>query len=105
MHEAYTAMLVGVVSAAVAIGAMLFSRHLAAAAYTVVNLTAVFLMIALVTCGYETIPPFSRTASVHVSRLIYLVVSSLMFVNTMLIHAFLNRSKGAALADLFSIER
>jgi hypothetical protein len=105
MYEAYAAMLVGVVSAAAAIAAMVFSRRLAPLAYTTVHLAAILLMIMLVTFGYETIPLFARMTPVYVSRLIYLGVSSVIFVNTMLIHTFLNRSKGAALADLFSIER
>lgn len=94
MYEAYAAMLVGIVSAAAAIGALIGSRHLPPLPFTAVHLTATLLMIMLVTFGYEAIPPAARTAPAHMSRLIYLGVSSVMFVNTMLVHAFLNRSKG-----------
>jgi hypothetical protein len=94
MYEAYAAMLVGIVSAAAAIGALIGSRHLPPLLYTAVHLTATLFMIILVTCGYEAVPPAVRIAPAYLSRLIYLGVSSVMFVNTMLLHAFLNRSKG-----------
>jgi hypothetical protein len=93
MYEAYAAMLVGIVSAAGAIGALIGSRHLSPLFYTAVHLIATLFMIMLVTFGYEAVPPAARTAPAYMSRLIYLGVSSVMFVNTMLIHAVLNRSK------------
>lgn len=104
MYEAYAAMLIGIVSAAAAIGAMIGSRHLSPLLYTAVHVAATLAMILLVTFGYEAVPVSARTEPVHVSRLIYLAVSSLMFVNTMLIHAFLNRTKRTSLANLFTIE-
>jgi hypothetical protein len=105
MYEAYAAMLVGIVSAAAAIGALIGSRHLPPLAYTAVHLTASLLMIMLVTFGYEAVPAPVRIGPEYVSRLIYLGVSSVMFFNTMLVHAFLNRSKGRiTLGKLFSIE-
>jgi hypothetical protein len=105
MQEAYAAMLVGIVSAAVAIGALIGSRRLPPLAYTVVHLTATLLMIMFVTCGYEAVPTAARTAPEYLSRLIYLGVSSIMFFNTILIHAFLNRSKkSTTLGNLFSME-
>ncbi len=94
MYEAYVAMLVGIVSAAAAIGALIGSRHLPPLPYTAVHLAATICMIMLVTFGYEAVPSAARTAPAYMSRLIYLGVSSVMFVNTMLVHAFLNRSKG-----------
>lgn len=93
MYEAYAAMLVGIVSAAGAIGALIGSRHLSPLLYTAVHLMATLFMIMLVTFGYEAVPAAARTAPAYMSRLIYLGVSSVMFVNTMLIHAVLNRSK------------
>jgi hypothetical protein len=105
MQEAYAAMLVGIVSAAVAIGALIGSRRLPPLAYTVVHLTATLLMIMFVTCGYEAVPTAARTAPEYLSRLIYLGVSSIMFFNTILIHAFLNRSKkSTTLGNLFFME-
>jgi hypothetical protein len=105
MYEAYAAMLVGIVSAAAAIGALIGSRHLSPLAYTAVHLTATLLMILLVTFGYEAVPAPARIGPEYVSRLIYLGVSSVMFFNTMLVHAFLNRSKkGITRGKLFSIE-
>jgi hypothetical protein len=105
MQEAYAAMLVGIVSAAVAIGALIGSRRLPPLAYTVVHLTATLLMIMFVTYGYEAVPTAARTAPEYLSRLIYLGVSSIMFFNTILIHAFLNRSKkSTTLGNLFSME-
>lgn len=105
MHEAYAGMLVGIVSAAAAIGALLGSRRLPPLAYTAVHLIATLLMIVLVTFGYEAVPAPVRTGPEYVSRLIYLGVSSVMFFNTMLVHAFLNRSKERiTLVKLFSIE-
>lgn len=94
MYEAYAAMLVGIISAAAAIGALLGSRQLSPLLYTSVHLAATVLMIMLVTFGYEAVPSTARIAPVYISRLIYLGVSSVMFLNTMLVHAFLNRSKG-----------
>jgi len=105
MYEAYAAMLVGIVSAAAAIGALIGSRHLSPLAYTAVHLTATLLMIALVTFGYEAVPAPARTGPDYISRLIYLGVSSVMFFNTMLVHAFLNQSeKTTTLGKLFSTE-
>jgi hypothetical protein len=94
MYEAYAAMLVGIVSAAAAIGALIGSRHLSPLLYTAVHLTATLFMIMLVTFGYEAVPPAARMAPAYISRMIYLGVSSVMFFNTMLCHGFLNRSKG-----------
>lgn len=94
MYEAYAAMLVGTVSAAAAIAAMIGSRHLSPLLYTAVHLAATLFMIILVTFGYEALPAAARIEPVYVSRLIYLGVGSVMFVNTMLVHAFLNRSQG-----------
>jgi hypothetical protein len=94
MYEAYAAMLVGIVSAAAAIGALMGSRHLSPLLYTAVHLTVTLLMIGLVTFGYEAVSPDARIAPAYLSRLIYLGVSSVMFINTMLVHAFINRSKG-----------
>ena len=68
MHEAYAAMLVGIVSAAAAIGALLGSRHLPPLAYTAVHLTASLLMIMLVTFGYEAVPAPVRIGPEYVSR-------------------------------------
>lgn len=96
MYEAYAAMLVGIVSAAAALGALISSRHLPPLPYTIVHLAATLLMILLVTFGYEAVPTAARTAPAYISRLIYLGVSSGMFINTMLVHAFLNRSKGSS---------
>ena len=105
MQEAYAAMLVGIVSAAAAIGALIMSRRLPPLAYTAVHLIATLFMIMFVTCGYEAVPTVARTAPEYLSRLIYLGVSSIMFFNTMLIHAFLNRSKKRTTrGNLFSIE-
>jgi hypothetical protein len=94
MYEAYAAMLVGIVSAGAAIGALIGSQRLPSLPYTAVHLTATLFMIMLVTFGYDAVPPAARMAPDYMSRLIYLGVSSTMFVNTMLVHAFLNRSKG-----------
>jgi hypothetical protein len=105
MQEAYAAMLVGIVSAAAAIGAWIVSRRLPPLAYTAVHLLATLSMILFVTCGYEAVPPAARTAPEYLSRLIYLGVSSIMFFNTILVHAFLNRSKKRTTrGNLFSIE-
>ena len=104
MYEAYAALLIGTVSAAAAIGAMIGSRHLSPLPYTVVHLAAILVMIFLVTFGYEAVPVSLRTAQAHVSRLIYLGVSSLMFVSTMFVHAWLNRSKRTSLVKQFFIE-
>lgn len=105
MYEAYAAMLVGVVSAAAAIGALIVSRRLPPLAYTAVHLMATLLMIILVTFGYEAVPAPVRTGPEYVSRLIYLSVSSVMFFSAMLVHAFLNRTnKETTLGKLFSIE-
>ncbi|HKN85825.1 MAG TPA: hypothetical protein VJV04_03090 [Nitrospiraceae bacterium] len=106
MYEAYAALLVGIVSAAAAIGALIGSRHSSPLAYTAVHLTATLVMIMLVTFGYEAVPMSARVAPEYLSRLIYLSVSSVMFFNTMLVHAFLNRSpkKGTMRGNLFSIE-
>ena len=95
MYEAYAAMLVGIVSAAAAIAALMGSRHLSPLPYTALHLTATLLMIMLVTFGYEAVPPTARIAPAYISRLIYLGVSSTMFLNTMLVHAFINRSKSS----------
>ncbi len=94
MYEAYAAMLVGIVSAAAAIGALIGSRHLPPLPYTTVHLTATLFMIMLVTFGYDAVPAAAHTAPAYMSRLIYLGVSSVMFVSTMFVHAFLNRSNG-----------
>ena len=106
MYEAYVAMLVGIISAAAAIAALIGSRHFSPLAYTAVHLTATLVMIVLVTFGYEATPMSARIAPEYISRLIYLGVSSVMFFNTMLVHAFLNRSphEGTTLGKLFSIE-
>ena len=106
MYEAYAALLVGVISAAAAISALIGSRHAAPLAYAAVHLTATLVMIVLVTFGYEAVPVSARVAPEYLSRLIYLGVSSVMFFNTMLVHAFLNRSpqKGTTRGNLFSIE-
>ena len=99
MYEAYAAMLVGTVSAGAAIVAMIGSRHLSPLLYTAVHLAATLFMIFLVTFGYEAVPAAARSEPVYISRLIYLGVSSVMFVNTMLIHAVLNRSPGHHLSQ------
>lgn len=106
MYEAYAALLVGVISAAAAISALIGSRHAAPLAYTAVHLTATLVMIVLLTFGYEAVPVSARVAPEYLSRLIYLGVSSVMFFNTMLVHAFLNRSpqKRTTRGNLFSIE-
>ena len=93
MYEAYAALLVGVVSAAAAISALICSRCFSPLPYTVVHLTATLVMIVLVTFGYEAVPVSAREAPEYLSRLIYLGVSSVMFFNTMLVHAFLNPSR------------
>lgn len=88
-----------------AIGALIMSRRLPPLAYTAVHLIATLFMIMFVTCGYEAVPTVARTAPEYLSRLIYLGVSSIMFFNTILIHAFLNRSKKRTTrGNLFSIE-
>lgn len=103
MYEAYAAMLVGVISAAAAIGALISTRRLSPLGYTAVHLSVTLLMIGLVTFGYARIPLSARTSPDYVSRLIYLGASCATFFNTMLIHAILNRPKGERLVDLFSI--
>lgn len=106
MYEAYAAVLVGIVSAAAAIAALIGSRRSPPLTYTAVHLTATLVMIVLVTFGYEAVPLSARVAPEYLSRLIYLGVSSVMFFNTMLVHAFLNRSppQGMTLDNPFSIK-
>ncbi|WP_447977541.1 hypothetical protein [Candidatus Nitrospira bockiana] len=95
MYEAYAATLVGVVSAAVAIWALRLSRSLAPLPYTAVHVAAILIMILLVTWGYAKVPVLHRYPHDLISRLIYIGVSWLMFVNTLVVHWRLNRPKPA----------
>ena len=86
MYEAYVAILVGTVSGAAAIAALHLSRNLSPLPYTAVHLGTILLMIALVTLGYDHIPVGGRYPDTGLSRVLYIVVSWLAFVSTMLIH-------------------
>ncbi|MER3422929.1 MAG: hypothetical protein C4293_06540 [Nitrospiraceae bacterium] len=92
IYEAYAATLVGVVSAGVAIRALTVSRNLAPLHYTVVNLIAILLMIVLVTVGYDTILFTARHPHIIISRLVYIGVSWLIFVKTLVVYSCLNPS-------------
>ncbi len=98
MYEAYVATLVGVVCAAAAIVALNLSRRLDPLPYAVVHLTAVLVMIALVSLGYARIPLVARYPQTVVSSMIYIGVSWLMFVSTLVTYSYLNRSKRSSTA-------
>jgi hypothetical protein len=91
MYEAYAAMLVGVVCAGGAIGALTLSRNLPPLSYTAVHVTTILIMIAVVTLGYDSIPPAERYPHVGLSRLLYIVVSWVLFVITLWTHRLLGR--------------
>lgn len=93
MYEAYAAVLVGVVCAGVAILALRVSRDFAPAAYAGVHVAVVVLMIVLVTIGYGKVSLTQRVSPAIVSSGIYVGVSWIMFVNTLIVYSFLNRQK------------
>ena len=93
MYEAYVAMLIGVVCAATAILALNLSRRLRPLPYAGVHLTAVIVMISLITLGYGKIPAASRHSHVFISNVIYIGVSWAIFVTTLLTYSYLNRPK------------
>lgn len=86
MYECYAATVVGVVCAAGAIAALAVSRTMRPLPYTVVHITAVLVMIALVTVGFEKVPLAARYPQETVSRLLYIAVSWLAFVGTFAVH-------------------
>jgi hypothetical protein len=86
MLEIYAATLVGVVCGAAAVAALQLSRELAPAPYTAIHVITIVVMIGLVTLGYESIPTIERYADAGLSRMLYVVVSWLAFMLTMLIH-------------------
>jgi hypothetical protein len=83
MYEAYAAILVGVVCAGAAIAALTLSRNLAPFPYALVHLTAVLIMISFVTLGYDSIPTAERYPHHAVSRMLYVVLSWVLFVGTL----------------------
>lgn len=93
MYEAYAAALVGVVCAAVAISALNASRHLSPLPYATVHVTAMVVMIALITLGYTRIPVAARYPQIVLSNAIYIGTGWLMFVATLLTYSYLNRPK------------
>ena len=91
MYEAYAAMLVGVVCGGGAIVALMLSRNLTPLPYTAVHITAILVMIALVTLGYDSIPATERHTNVGLSRMVYILVSWMVFVATMWTYRLLSR--------------
>ena len=89
MYECYAATVVGVVCAAGAIAALTVSRSMRPLPYTVVHITAVLIMIALVTTGFDKVPPAARYPQETVSRLLYIAVSWLAFVATLAVHRYI----------------
>jgi protein-S-isoprenylcysteine O-methyltransferase Ste14 len=91
MYEAYAAMLVGVVCAGGAIAALTLARNLAPLAYTAVHVTTIVVMIVLVTLGYDSIPSVERYPDPGLSRMLYVVVSWMLFVGTLWTYRLLGR--------------
>jgi protein-S-isoprenylcysteine O-methyltransferase Ste14 len=83
MYEAYVATLVGVVCGAAAVAALQFSRNLSAAPYAAVHLVAILVMIVLVTLGYDSMPLSVSSSNMASSRMLYILVSWVLFIATM----------------------
>jgi hypothetical protein len=96
MYEAYAAMLVGVVCGAAAIAALNLSRNLAPLSYTAMHLATIVVMITLVTLGYDSIPVAERYPQAGTSRLLYVVVSWLLFIGTMAVYRHLQSPSAAS---------
>jgi hypothetical protein len=83
MYEAYAAILVGVVCAGAAIAALALARNLAPLPYAAVHVAAILIMIGFVTLGYDSIPTEERYPHLAVSRMLYVVLSWILFVGTL----------------------